>query len=624
MPRTAVPALAVATAFAVWSPSVRAAEAPLKIALVLPTGAADAAVAAEVAAGASLAADASNDVKAAGGKRSAVEIVNFDAGDAQIASLAMDKAAKEKFAGVVAMANEAVAADLETIARRTKTALVFVGPGGPTRTIDPADPVFRADPAPEDRALQLAEWLRFRSAKSSIGLPAKTEHAWLVVEDAPWARALAASLRADDVDGVVLAGEATVKGSGANAAVSPPPGCDRVVVAGGPSAAAFVRGAAGELPMLCLDVAMNGDVAKRPHTAFLAATPSWADEKHVEDVVAKHPLKSGALTPCTVRGFVATAALIEASLNAGKKGVVAALRELHAGGGATEAPLFDPTGSVDRWRWAMWAATVESPAAPVKPAYLPDASEGLFLGGHPGARYRVTQGATCVHVGYGGGDGPPRTIEADLATIGLSGADEKANAMVRDQILARTCSKLSRVWCRHYDGSAKPAYSFRIAFVPESTPAAGASAVWEASIAGDGPDGLHGGQNFPKEHRAQALSTYLLRNASLLQKAKLTPPLAATDVQFLDNSYAWNASAEGNTRSDRIRALIDGVASTYCMKLSKEIGHLAGLDVDHSGDPRSIMVAKGGEGTSDEFGYFPPAYAKILEKTLGRVPAEGK
>ena len=50
-------------------------------------------------------------------------------------------------------------------------------------------------------------------------------------------------------------------------------------------------------------------------------------------------------------------------------------------------------------------------------------------------------------------------------------------------------------------------------------------------------------------------------------------------------------------------ALLDGVASTYCMKLSKEVGHLAGLGVDNSGEPRSIMVAKGGEGVSDEFGY---------------------
>ena len=60
------------------------------------------------------------------------------------------------------------------------------------------------------------------------------------------------------------------------------------------------------------------------------------------------------------------------------------------------------------------------------------------------------------------------------------------------------------------------------------------------------------------------------------------------------------------------------------MKLSKEIGHLAGLPVDHSGEARSIMVAKGGEGVSDEFAYFPPSFAKTLEKTLGRVGPDGK
>jgi hypothetical protein len=375
--------------------------------------------------------------------------------------------------------------------------------------------------------------------------------------------------------------------------------------------------------MLCLDNALYSDPAKRPHTAFLAATPSWIDETVLDEALAKHHPAPGLIRPVGVRAFVATSALIEAALNAGKRGVVAALRDLHADGGAMEAPLFDPTGCVDRWHWAMWAATAESPAVPIKTAYLPDAGEGLFLGGHPGARYRVTPGATCVHVGFGGGD-VPRTVEADLATIGLSGADTKTNEMVLDQIVARTCSKLSRVWCRSYDGSAKPAYSFRINFVPEGTATTGASAVWQAVIAGDGPDGLHGGQSFPKLLRAQALSTFLIRNAALLQQAKLTPPLAATDVQYLDGSYAWNTSAEDNTRSDKIRALLDGVASTYCMKLSKQVGELAGLEVDHSGDPRSIMVAKGGEGTSDEFAYFPPAFAKILEKTLGRVAAEGK
>jgi hypothetical protein len=369
---------------------------------------------------------------------------------------------------------------------------------------------------------------------------------------------------------------------------------------------------------------MTGDLAKRPRTAFLAATPLWAEEKQIDAVAAKHPPATGALTPNVVRGFVATAALVDASLNAGKKGVVAALREVHAGGGGTEAPLFDPSGSVDRWRWTMWAATAESPAAPIKAAFLPDTRGGLFLGGKPGARFRAAAGATCVRVGFGGDATTPSTVVADLATLGLSGADETANAMVREQIVARTCSKLSRVWCRSYDGSARAAYSWRIAFVPEGADTKGAAAVWDAVIAGDGPDGLHGGQAFPKLLRAQALSTYLLRNAAPLLRAKLAPPLAATDVRFLDGSYAWNASGEENVRSERIRALIDGVASTYCMKLSKEIGHLAGLGVDFSGDPRSVMVAKGGEGTSDEFAYFPPAYVKILEKTLGRVAAEAK
>ena len=60
------------------------------------------------------------------------------------------------------------------------------------------------------------------------------------------------------------------------------------------------------------------------------------------------------------------------------------------------------------------------------------------------------------------------------------------------------------------------------------------------------------------------------------------------------------------------------------MKLTTDIGLLAGLGDAHSGEARSIMVAQGGEGVSDEFAYFPPAFAKVLERTLGRVGAEGK
>jgi hypothetical protein len=279
----------------------------------------------------------------------------------------------------------------------------------------------------------------------------------------------------------------------------------------------------------------------------------------------------------------------------------------------------------------LWVTT-DGVAAPANASWLPDARLGPYLGGKPCKRYAPpatapqpagggAAGDTVVRVGFGGGD-VPRTVDADLATIGIAQAAGPAYDLALEQILARTCGKLSRVWSKNYDGTRRPALSFKIAFVPETANVAPPN--WEAVIAGDGPDGLHGGQNFPKIHRAQALSTFLIRNAKLLHDAHLDPPLAASDLTYLDGSYAWNTSAEGNQRSDKIRALLDGVASTYCMKLSKGIGGLAGLDVDHSGEPRSIMVAKGGEGVSDEFAYFPPAFAKVLERTLGRVGAEGK
>jgi len=618
-------ACCAAACAAAMATTAGAAEAPLRIALLVASGDA---TSADVAYGVSLAVAASNDAKAAGAKRPTVELLQVNAGDSQMTSLAVEKAAKDKFAGVVASLSEAVAPAVEIVARKQKLALVHVGAGGPTRTLDPADPVFRVDVPPADAALEIAEWLRLKTAKS-IGVPKETKSAALFIDGSDWARATMTSLRADDVEGLVAKNESMIVGgpaAGVAIVVNPPAGSDRIVLLGGAGLAAGARESLGEMPVLALDVHMSdAELTKRAKTAFLCATPAWAEERHVDEIVAKHPPAAGRrTTPIAVRAYVAAAALIDAALHADKRGVPAALRDLREGSGAREWPLFDGTGSVDHWRWSISASSADGAPAPIKPAWLPDGALGPFLGGKPGARYRAAPGGVCVRVGFGGDALTPRTIDADLATIGLDPAAGDVFKSACDQILARTCGKLSRVWSRHYDGSARPLLSWKIAFVPEGADTSGASAVWDAVVAGDGPDGTHGGQNFPKERRAQALATYLLRNAKLLHDAALAPPLCAADAVYLNGSYAWNESAESNARSDKIRALLDGCASTFCMKLSKELGGLAGLAVDFSGEPRSIMVAKGGEGVSDEFAYFPPAFAKVLEKTLGRVGAEGK
>ena len=454
------------------------------------------------------------------------------------------------------------------------------------------------------------------------------------IQSTLWARAVETSLRADDVAGIVAPGSAVVKPGaelGADEVKKARDGsCDRVVVLGGSGVArsvcAALDRAAWDVPVVCLDTAIDAGPPPRRKMAYVAAMPLWAEMRRPAETAAKHPPAPGkplTLTPGVLRGFVAAAALIEATFLPGKRGVIATMRELHEGSAATESPLFDGTGNVHHWRWSTWAPA-EGVVSPIKAAFLPDAALGPLLGGNLGARYRVLPGATCVRVGFGGGDGPASTIDTDLARIGLSRKAGPAYELAKAEILARTLGKLSHLWSKNHDGSPRAALSFKIAFVPEGTDATGASAVWEAAIAGDGPDGLHGGTSNVKAGRAQALSTYLLRNAKLLQDAALKPPLAASDLTYLDGSYAWNTDAEGNTRADKIRALLDGCASTFCMKLSKEIGHLAGLSVDHSGEARSIMVAQGGEGVSDEFAYFPPAFAKVLEKTLGRVGAEAK
>src|SRR5258708_711286 len=91
----------------------QAAETPLRIALIVPSGAEDAAFSADVAYGVALATLQSNDAKAAGAKRPAFEVVTTNAGDSSIASLAFEKASKEKDVGVVAFASESVAVVLE-------------------------------------------------------------------------------------------------------------------------------------------------------------------------------------------------------------------------------------------------------------------------------------------------------------------------------------------------------------------------------------------------------------------------------------------------------------------------------------------------------------------------------
>src|SRR5215831_1324005 len=211
------------------TPPAGAADAVLRIAVVLPGGQTDKASSDEVAYGVSLAVAASNDAKAAGAKRPTVDTTQFNAGDSSIAALAVERASKDKFAGAVVVASDAVAPVLETVARKAKLPLVFVGSSGPTRTLDPADPIFRVEVPPADCALAIAEWLRLKSGKASVGLPGETKSAGLFVDGTPWAKAALAALRNDDVDGLVTKNETTIVGgasSGVTVTVNPLAGCD--------------------------------------------------------------------------------------------------------------------------------------------------------------------------------------------------------------------------------------------------------------------------------------------------------------------------------------------------------------------------------------------------------------
>src|SRR5262245_30989932 len=121
------PACIAIAAALLTSPATRraeSAETPLRVVVVAPSGDP---FGADVVAGVGLAVAQANDAKAAGAKRPAVESTVVDAGDSSITALALEKAAKEKAVGVVALATEKVAEVLEANARRLKVPLVLVG-----------------------------------------------------------------------------------------------------------------------------------------------------------------------------------------------------------------------------------------------------------------------------------------------------------------------------------------------------------------------------------------------------------------------------------------------------------------------------------------------------------------
>jgi ABC-type branched-subunit amino acid transport system substrate-binding protein len=240
----------------------------------------------------------------------------------------------------------------------------------------------------------------------------------------------------------------------------------------------------------------------------------------------------------------------------------------------------------------------------------PDARLGPPFGALRTASFACEAGVRAVRVHFG--EGAERTIEADLARLGLTtaGAAPLVDHLVREELLARTLSIVSEKYLRGTDGRAVPGQSLRVAF--GAWPARDGKA-WEARIAGADPDA--NGRAFPAEGRVHVFST----NWLVTEVAHaLEPPLGADDLAYLDGTYTYGSDYRRDRRSELVRALIQSYASSLGLTTAHEVGHLFGLEHD-SGDPASLMNVDEERGLAPEDAHFTEAALARLRRSPGVV-----
>ena len=211
------------------------------------------------------------------------------------------------------------------------------------------------------------------------------------------------------------------------------------------------------------------------------------------------------------------------------------------------------------------------------------------------------------------GEGEKRTIEKDLAELGLStrGKSKAIDAFVRAEVLARAIRIAHQLFRREPDGTPIPGWSWGIALTttqpPEDTPR---SKIWLAIVAGDHE--AAGGQAFGTW--VSVYSTFLKRTMYISRALK--PQLSEADAELLNGSYRWGEDRGKNARADKIRCLIDGFASAVGLTLAHEYGHLCGCghDTEH---PTSIMNVVAGAGASWEDAVWIPSHQRLVAKSLG-------
>ncbi len=243
----------------------------------------------------------------------------------------------------------------------------------------------------------------------------------------------------------------------------------------------------------------------------------------------------------------------------------------------------------------------------------PDMHVGPPFGGLRTDAFRFAPDTRWVRVHFG--RGRVASIDADLAQIGLStgGTAPFVDHLVREELLARTLSIVSEKYLRTPLGGSIPGQSLKVSFAAHLPPDVEERETWDAQLAGADPNA--NGRAFPGSGHCEIFSTNWL---STVRPYALDPPIGPTDLGFLDGTYVFGSDYEKDRRSELVRALVQGYASSLGLTAAHEVGHLFGLEHD-SGDPTSLMSVDEERGLAPEKACFSAQALERLRKTPGVV-----
>lgn len=574
-----------------------------------------------------------------------VEILPFDDGDTEKGLLdALKAVEKRKCRWIFAATTGVTTPTLVEKVRRGRTPLFLVGSAGPRPSLDPLDPVLSMAPWPVDQAMATVNFLAIHSEKEHLGLHGDCLEPGLVVESTERGRELADAVARNLGPRQHLAGRVEVAPHGIvdiealkklRAAR-----CDRLVLVGEPDLLDGVAEALAvmkwEVPVYASDgmlsrAAVSVHDGRLRRVNFLEGLPQWfGGEPPVKLPEIPAPLLEangdahGRQAPVYARSVQAYTALhwvgrgAEAVKSLRAADLLAGTRAVAYDAAEANMPVIDETGRAALYHWYLWRVGEKGPER-VNPLYLPQEGRGQLFRMLLPERFKGEPDTKIVWLTFGDENSKlPRTIERDMGEMGLGsrGYEGDMDQWLLDELMARTLSKLNRLFLRNLDGTAIPGVSYAISFTAEKPEGLKNHEYWKGVIAGD--DTVAGGRAWPGEGRVEIYSTYMWRTDAKFHDAALKPKMNREDKPYLDMTYPWGESKDRNERSDRIRALVDGYASFFALTGAHEFGHVAGLGHDTESG-RSIMNVVEGAGIRETNAWFIPGHRKVLERVLGIV-----